>query len=87
MLICMRTTLILDDELVREAKKRAAVAGLSLSELVNRALRDALGAPEPDAPPFEMITYGRAGPTVRHEPGDLAEELEREDGASLRRER
>jgi len=83
----MRTTLILDDELLHEAKKRAADAGLSLSELVNRALRDTLGAPEPEAPPFEMITYGQAGPTVRHEPGELAEELELEDAASLRRER
>lgn len=35
----MRTTLRLDDDLFRELKKRASREGLTLSELVNLALR------------------------------------------------
>ena len=38
----MRTTLVLNDALVVEAKKRAAEAQVSFSEWVNRALRDHL---------------------------------------------
>ena len=43
----MRTTLILNDELVAEAKRRAADRQTSLSAVVNDALRKALhSAPE-----------------------------------------
>lgn len=87
MLICMRTTLVLEDELVRQAKKRATDAGLTLSELVNLALRDKLAASEAKAARFEMITYGLEKPPVQHEPGDFAEALEHDDTASLGRER
>ncbi|MEM9025684.1 MAG: hypothetical protein AAGB06_01990 [Verrucomicrobiota bacterium] len=38
----MRTTLILNDDLVVRAKKRAAEAQVSLSEWVNAALRESL---------------------------------------------
>ena len=38
----MRTTLRIDDDLLRELKKRATREGLSLSELVNLALRQSL---------------------------------------------
>ena len=87
MLIYMRTTLVLDGQLVREAKKRAADAGLTFSELVNRVLRDAFVPRDETAPPFEMITHGHHGPEVRHEPDDLAEALEHDDAASLGRGR
>lgn len=40
----MRTTLRLDDDLFRELKKRASREGLTLSELVNLALRQRLQA-------------------------------------------
>ena len=36
----MRTTLILDDQLIRRAKREAGDKGATLSELVNRALRN-----------------------------------------------
>jgi antitoxin component of RelBE/YafQ-DinJ toxin-antitoxin module len=39
----MRTTLRIDDDLFRELKKRARSEGLTLSELVNLALRQGLG--------------------------------------------
>ena len=87
MLIYMRTTLVLDDGLVRKARKRAADAGLTLSELVNLALRNQLVRPEAQAPHFEVITFGHGAPPVRHEPGDFAEALEPEDAATLARGR
>jgi hypothetical protein len=78
----MRTTVVLDDEVVREVKRRAAEEGATLSGFINRALREALTAPLPDTPPFEMITYGSRGRRVRHEPTDFARALEEEDRGS-----
>jgi Family of unknown function (DUF6364) len=43
-----KTTLNLDGELLREAKKRAADRGTTLTRVVEDALRDALAEPEPD---------------------------------------
>jgi hypothetical protein len=83
----MRTTLVLDDGLVRKAKRRAADAGLTLSELVNLALRDQLARPEAKAPRFEMITFGRGAPRVQHEPRDFLEALEPDDAATFARVR
>lgn len=40
----MRTTLRIDDDLFRELKKRASTEGLTLSELVNLALRQSLAS-------------------------------------------
>jgi hypothetical protein len=42
----MRTTLRLDDDLLFQLKKRASEEGLTLSEVVNLALRKSLGAPK-----------------------------------------
>ncbi|HZD16874.1 MAG TPA: DUF6364 family protein [Actinomycetota bacterium] len=44
----MKTTLNLDGELLREAKKQAAERGTTLTRLVEEALRDALAEREPD---------------------------------------
>ena len=38
----MKTTLILKDEVVRQAKRRAAELGLTLSAFAERSLREAL---------------------------------------------
>jgi Arc/MetJ family transcription regulator len=43
MLKCMRTTIDLNDELLREAKRRAVQEGQTLRELVEAALRRHLG--------------------------------------------
>lgn len=83
MIICMRTTLVLDDALLRQAKRRAAERSLTVSDVVNEALRDAFGRPVPTAPPFSMVTYGSAGRRVRHEPSDFTTELEDEDRRRL----
>lgn len=84
MITCMRTTLVLDDALLRQAKRRAAERDLTVSEVVNEALRDSFGRPVPTAPPFLMATYGGAGRRVQHEPSDFASELEAEDHDRIR---
>jgi hypothetical protein len=50
----MKTTLNLDDELLREAKKRAAERGTTLRQVVEEALRDSLAEPEPDRAGFKL---------------------------------
>jgi hypothetical protein len=42
MLLCMRTTLQIDDQLFRAAKKAAAESGRTLTAIVEDALRQAL---------------------------------------------
>ncbi len=42
MLICMRTTLALDDDLYREARKAALDAGTTVTALIETALRESL---------------------------------------------
>ena len=43
MLLCMRTTIDLNDELLQEAKHRAAKERITLRHLIERALRAHLG--------------------------------------------
>ena len=60
----MRTTISLDDNLGRAARRRARQEGLSLSALVARALRTLLtdrGA-RTDPQPFRLVTVGGGGP-------------------------
>jgi hypothetical protein len=83
MITCMRTTLVLDDTLLRQAKRRAAERDITVSEVVNEALRESFRDAMPAAPPFSLVTYGRAGRRVRHEPVDFAAELENEDRRRL----
>ena len=83
MLIHVRTTLVIDDHLFRAAKELAAARGVTLSELLNEALRAALAQPERPAPRFQMITYGGGDPAVHHEPADLAAAIEEDDRSSV----
>ena len=82
MLIRMRTTLIIDDHLLKEAKEAAARAGCTVSDLVNQALGEALAARAAPKPRFEMVTYGGTGAS-RHEPNDFARALEADDMSGL----
>lgn len=84
MIICMRTTLVLDDTLFRQAKRRAAERNVTLSDVVNEALRESFRSPARAAAPFSMTTYGRAEKRVHHEPSDFAGTLEGEDRDRLR---
>ena len=80
----MRTTLVLDDDLVQEAKHQAIDQKLTLSELVNRALRQALAlTDEPGELPFAMVTFGPKDTTVHHEPADFSAQTDVEDRETL----
>jgi Arc/MetJ family transcription regulator len=45
MLLCMRTTIEISDELLRRAKRKAADTGVALRQIVEAALRSYLGGP------------------------------------------
>jgi hypothetical protein len=77
----MRTTLVLDDELIRRAKHRANELNLTVSEVVNHALRLALTERPAVAPPFSMPTYGDPGVRVHHEPAELGPAVDDEEAA------
>lgn len=49
MLLCVRTTIDIPDQLFRRAKKAAAEQGVALREIVLRALRSHLEQPAPAA--------------------------------------
>jgi hypothetical protein len=59
----MRTTIRLDDDLLREAKVRAAERGITLTKLIDESLRERLSArPQPkELGPFRLRSYGRGG--------------------------
>jgi hypothetical protein len=58
----MRTTITLDDELLREAKRRATARGGTLSELVSDALRADLARIEhAAAEPYRVTPFGEGG--------------------------
>ncbi len=77
MLFCMRTTIDISDELVRQAKRRAADAGATLRSVVEAALRAYL------APPRRRAGYrlrwraerGRLQPGVRLDDRDALFDL------------
>lgn len=79
MLIFMRTTIVVDDDLIREAKKQALETHRTLSDLISDVLREALRA-RPSGPPtrFRMATFGGKR-KVHHEPADFASILDAED--------
>ncbi len=83
MITCMRTTIVIDDGLLREAKRRAAKRGITVSQLIDEALRQTLAQRVEAAPRFEAITYGAGAPPVHREPDDLARALEEDDRASV----
>lgn len=70
----MRTTLVLDDQLFRRAKREAGAAGTTLSEIINTALRKHLLAgqskKEP-VTPFSMPVFGESSP-LHQTPAELA---------------
>jgi hypothetical protein len=83
MITCMRTTLVIDDTLLRQAKRRAAERDLTVSDVVNEALRESFRETSVAAPPFAWVTYGDAESRVRHEPTDFATQLDDEEHARL----
>jgi predicted transcriptional regulator len=67
MFICMRTTLNLDDALMRTLKRRAAESGRTLTDMIEEAIREMLGRPERAKPECEFLwvtARGRVRPGV-----------------------
>jgi len=62
-MLAMRTTLRIDDDLFRELKKRANRKGLTLSELVNLALRQSLRTEERPLRAFRQKTRDLGRPS------------------------
>lgn len=58
MFICMRTTLNLEDELMRTLKRRAAETGRTMTELIEEAVREMLAQPreQPGEREFPWVT-------------------------------
>lgn len=79
----MRTTLVIQDELLAAAKKRAADRKSNVSAIVNEALRAALKADVTDSPRavFQMPTFSPSGAAGRTDttPAELDELMVAED--------
>lgn len=59
----MRTTIRLDDELLKQAKVRAVEQGITLTQLIDESLRERLAARphRMSVEPFRLPTYGEGG--------------------------
>jgi hypothetical protein len=58
----MRTTVSIDDELLKSAKRRAAERGKTLGQVLEDALRRELAAPAPAERPIVPVFRGGSGP-------------------------
>jgi hypothetical protein len=59
----MRTTVSIDDQVFRDAKRQAAEEGRTLGDLITEALRTRLALKHPrDEEPYRVYTYGEGGP-------------------------
>lgn len=84
MLTGMRTTVVIDDAILRKAKHAAAESGCTLSDLVNQALSVALAKRSEPRPAFQMVVYG-GPPSAAHEPQDFKDVIEADDAESVGR--
>ena len=77
----MRTTVVLNDRLVEEAKRLAALRNTTLSEIINEALRERLArSPASQATrPFRMPVFQGQGPRIDSSPDELARIGEKEE--------
>ena len=89
MITCMRTTVVLDEDVFRRAKAAAAAAGVPLSRLLEDALREHLRSHQRQerarAKRFRMLVFGEKERRVAHEPADFAAASEAEDRRRLGR--
>lgn len=74
MLVCMRTTLTLDDDLLREAKERAARSGRTTSDVVADALRESF---------YRRATQDREPTRLRTSPGKPRPGVDIDNNAAL----
>jgi len=79
----VRTTVDLDEPLLRRLRRRALQQRRTLSELVREAVTSYLSATAPgEEPPFELLEEGRSG-GYAPSPQEMAAENDREDAAPL----
>ena len=64
MMLCMRTTISLDDRIFEAVKRRSAEQGLSVSAFIAAVLDDAMKRDlrPRDERPFRLVTVGEGGP-------------------------
>lgn len=67
----MKTTLVLKDEVVRQAKRRAAELGMTLSEFAERSLREALAEKQTARKRVVLPTAGHGLPRYAHSVAEL----------------
>jgi hypothetical protein len=63
----MKTTLDLDDELVKAVKKEAAESGRTMTEIIEQSLRETVLRPAARSKPFRLrlpVVKGRRPPAV-----------------------
>lgn len=59
----MRTTVSIDEDVLREAKGRAASEGRTLGDLITEALRERLSRrPRRARDRYRVVTHGQGGP-------------------------
>lgn len=67
MVLCMKTTLNLDDELVKAVKKEAADSDRTMTEVIEQSLRETLLRPTKPRKPYRLklpVVRGRRPPAV-----------------------
>ena len=75
----MRITVRIDDDLLRELKKRATKEGASLTDIVNQAIRCGLKAEAKKEPKFEQQTFAMGAKFNIDKAQAVAAELEDEE--------
>jgi len=60
----MRTTMTVDDDLLEQARCRAAEQGVSMSVVINRALRRGLAEPDGRRAAAPTVVYDPGGPAL-----------------------
>ena len=85
----MRTTIRLEDDLLREAKIRAAEQGITLTQLIDESLRERLSARPQlrQVTPFRLRSFGQGGvrPGVNLDDNRAVRDLMDEDAPSLQK--
>lgn len=84
MVFCMRTTVDLDDDLLRAAKVIAATEGRTLTSVIEDGLRSVLAPPDDCPEPVRFTTVGGNGPLPGvdlDDSGALLDLLEADDAA------
>jgi hypothetical protein len=81
MLLCVRTTIRMDDQLFTELKKTAAAEGRTLASVIEDALRESLARRDSQVStaPFRFPTFHGTGLAPGVNPDDLFEVIDQDD--------